>query len=50
MCNHNLEIVNVNTKFGGASHDSYIWAASEVEPYMRTLHQSGERVWLLGNK
>lgn len=41
--------MNVNSKFGGATHDSHIWAAGQAEPYMRELHRNGEQVWLLGN-
>ncbi|CAK1597621.1 unnamed protein product [Parnassius mnemosyne] len=49
VCDHNLKIMNINAKFGGATHDSHIWSSSLVEPYMRHLHESGEHVWLLGD-
>ncbi|KAJ8708188.1 hypothetical protein PYW08_010554 [Mythimna loreyi] len=49
VCDHNLKIINVNAKFGGATHDSHIWSSSLLEPYMRRLHESGEHVWLLGD-
>ncbi|XP_072934991.1 uncharacterized protein [Epargyreus clarus] len=49
VCDSNLKIINVNPKFGGATHDSFIWASSKVEPYLRGLHQNGEHVWLLGD-
>ncbi|CAK1591151.1 unnamed protein product [Parnassius mnemosyne] len=49
VCDHNLKIININAKFGGATHDSHIWSSSLVEPYMRHLHESGEHVWLLGD-
>lgn len=48
ICDSNLYIMNVNAKFGGATHDSHIWSSSKVEPYMRGLHQRNEQVWLLG--
>lgn len=48
ICDHNLKILNVNSKYGGATHDSFIWAASQVENFMRELHQNGEQTWLLG--
>lgn len=48
ICDHNLKILNVNSKYGGATHDSFIWASSQVEPYMRELHRHGEQTWLLG--
>ncbi|CAG5002234.1 unnamed protein product [Parnassius apollo] len=49
VCNSNLKITNVNPKFGGATHDSFIWASSRMETFMRELHQNGEQVWLLGH-
>lgn len=48
ICDSNLNIMNVNAKFGGATHDSHIWSSSKVESYMRGLHQRNEQVWLLG--
>ncbi|KAF9797228.1 hypothetical protein SFRURICE_006210, partial [Spodoptera frugiperda] len=49
ICDNNLKILNVNAKYGGATHDSFIWASSQVERYMRELHQRGEQTWLLGD-
>ncbi|XP_026728288.1 putative nuclease HARBI1 [Trichoplusia ni] len=49
ICHYDLKITNVNTKFGGAAHDSHIWSASHVGSYMEGLHESGEHVWLLGD-
>ncbi|XP_045506495.1 putative nuclease HARBI1 [Colias croceus] len=49
VCDSNLKITNVNPKFGGATHDSFIWASSRMETFMRELHQNGEQVWLLGD-
>ena len=40
ICDHNLKILNVKSKFGGATHD-FIWASSQVERFMRELHQYG---------
>lgn len=48
VCDSDLRILNVNAKFGGATHDSFIWSSSKVEPFMRQHHQNGEQVWLLG--
>uniref|UniRef100_A0A2H1W5I3 SFRICE_023918 n=1 Tax=Spodoptera frugiperda TaxID=7108 RepID=A0A2H1W5I3_SPOFR len=49
ICDNNLKILNVIAKFGGATYDSFIWASSQVERYMRELHQRGEQTWLLGD-
>lgn len=43
-------IMAVNAKFGGATHDAFIWENSCINSYMQTLHESGESVWLLGKK
>lgn len=48
MCDDQYRIINVNPKFGGANHDSFIWENSNVNDYMQSLHQRGEMVWLLG--
>ena len=50
ICDHNLKILNINSKYGGATHDSFIWSSSQVEPFMRGLHHNGEQTWLLGRK
>ncbi|KAG6456669.1 hypothetical protein O3G_MSEX009869 [Manduca sexta] len=49
VCDDEYRIINVNAKFGGANHDSFIWENSDVNNYMQTLHQNGETVWLLGD-
>ncbi|CAG4958567.1 unnamed protein product [Colias eurytheme] len=49
ICDDNLKIINVNAKYGGATPDFFIWSSSEVEPYMRGLHENGELTWLLGD-
>ncbi|RVE41357.1 hypothetical protein evm_013989 [Chilo suppressalis] len=49
ICDYDLKIINVNSKFGGATHESHIWSASHVETYMHGLHENGEHVWLLGD-
>ncbi|XP_046976343.1 putative nuclease HARBI1 [Vanessa cardui] len=49
VCDYDLKIINVNSKFGGATHDSHIWSTSQVETYMQELHGNGEQVWLLGD-
>ncbi|CAB3233994.1 unnamed protein product [Arctia plantaginis] len=49
VCDDEYRILNVNSKFGGANHDSFIWANSSLNTYMQHLHQGGEMVWLLGD-
>ncbi|XP_049886672.1 putative nuclease HARBI1 [Pectinophora gossypiella] len=49
VCDDEYRILNVNPKFGGANHDSFIWENSAVNPYMQSLHQNGDAFWLLGD-
>lgn len=48
ICDSELNILNIDATFGGASHDSFIWNNSEINNHVQQLHQSGERIWLLG--
>ncbi|CAK1600127.1 unnamed protein product [Parnassius mnemosyne] len=49
VCDDEYRILNVNSKFGGANHDSFIWENSNLNTYMQSLHQNGEIIWLLGD-
>ncbi|KAL0808781.1 hypothetical protein ABMA28_012461 [Loxostege sticticalis] len=49
ICDDKCRILNVNPKFGGCNHDSFVWENSEVNDYLQALHRDGERVWLLGD-
>lgn len=48
VCDDQYRILNVNSKFGGANHDSFIWENSDLNAYIQSLHRNGEMVWLLG--
>ncbi|XP_063893081.1 putative nuclease HARBI1 [Helicoverpa armigera] len=49
VCDDQYRILNVNSKFGGANHDSFIWENSDLNAYIQSLHRNGEMVWLLGD-
>ncbi|CAK1585217.1 unnamed protein product [Parnassius mnemosyne] len=49
VCDDEYRILNVNSKFGGANHDSFIWENSDLNTYIQSLHRNGEIVWLLGD-
>ncbi|KOB76687.1 Uncharacterized protein OBRU01_02427, partial [Operophtera brumata] len=49
ICDSNYRILNVNPKYGGSHHDSFIWENSVVNEYVQNLHQNNEMVWLLGD-
>lgn len=49
IASHDLEILNVNARFPGSVHDSFIWRHSTVRDEMQRLYDSGDRTtWLLG--
>uniref|UniRef100_A0A2H1WHW7 SFRICE_008278 n=1 Tax=Spodoptera frugiperda TaxID=7108 RepID=A0A2H1WHW7_SPOFR len=50
-CRKNYHSLNVQmlTKFGGATHDTFIWENSDVNNYIQSLHRSNESSWLLGD-
>ncbi|ERL90587.1 hypothetical protein D910_07934 [Dendroctonus ponderosae] len=39
VCDSNLKILNVNSKFPGSCHDSHIWRQSPVSDFMETVHR-----------
>ncbi|RVE44239.1 hypothetical protein evm_011138 [Chilo suppressalis] len=49
ICDHRCNILSVNAKFGGATHDSFIWENSSINSYIQSLHRHNEIVWLLGD-
>ncbi|XP_041968773.1 putative nuclease HARBI1 [Aricia agestis] len=49
ICDHNCNILSVNAKFGGATHDAFIWENSNINDYIQSLHRQNEIVWLLGD-
>ncbi|XP_030749235.1 putative nuclease HARBI1 [Sitophilus oryzae] len=50
ICDHNLKIININSRYAGATHDSFIWRNSAVRAELERNYQRGERnSWLLGD-
>ncbi|XP_047021401.1 putative nuclease HARBI1 [Helicoverpa armigera] len=49
ICDSDGRILNVNAKYGGATHDAFIWENSLANNYMQELHRNNEHVWLLGD-
>lgn len=50
ICDANLRILSINARFGGSTHDSYIWRRSQINSYMQQMYEQGERnTWLLGD-
>ncbi|RVE44709.1 hypothetical protein evm_010613 [Chilo suppressalis] len=48
ICDCKCRILTVNTKFGGATHDAFVWENSRINSHMQSFHRNGEYVWLLG--
>ncbi|KAJ8914838.1 hypothetical protein NQ315_014851 [Exocentrus adspersus] len=49
ICDSDLNILNIDATFGGATHDANIlWRNSPVCNHMQQLHENGEITWLLG--
>ncbi|XP_063824088.1 putative nuclease HARBI1 [Ostrinia nubilalis] len=49
ICDSDGRILNVNPKYGGATHDAFIWQNSSVNEFMQRLHRENEITWLLGD-
>lgn len=50
VCDANLRILSINARYGGSTHDSYIWRRSQINSYMQQSYEQGERnTWLLGD-
>lgn len=42
-----MVIINVNAKYAGSTHDSYIWRRSNISRIMEQMHQEGMRSYYL---
>ncbi|CAK1580470.1 unnamed protein product [Parnassius mnemosyne] len=49
ICDSDLNIINIDASFGGATHDAHIWKNSQISQHVQELHNRGEAVWLLGD-
>lgn len=50
ICDTHLNISNVNARFPGSCHDSYIWRQSIIKNILQQNFQNGEQnTWLLGD-
>ena len=44
-----MNIKSINTRFGGAAHDSGVWNGSEERHFFETSYNAGDKQsWLLG--
>ncbi|RVE42632.1 hypothetical protein evm_012718 [Chilo suppressalis] len=49
ICDYKCRILSVNARFGGATHDAFVWENSRINSHMQSFHRNGESVWLLGD-
>lgn len=50
ICDLDLRIFNVNARFGGSTHDAFIWKRSQVRRYLQQRYENGSRnTYLLGD-
>lgn len=51
ICDANYRLLNVNPKFCGANHDSYIWSASKIKARLMENYDTpiNQKYWLLGD-
>ncbi|KAJ8714150.1 hypothetical protein PYW08_007770 [Mythimna loreyi] len=48
ISNADMQIISVDASFGGASHDSFIWANHPLKEHMELISRN-ESIWLLGD-
>lgn len=50
ICDIELRIFNVNARFGGSTHDAFIWKRSQVRQHLMQKYENGSRnMFLLGD-
>ncbi|XP_046812423.1 putative nuclease HARBI1 [Lucilia cuprina] len=49
ICDHQYKILAINSKYGGAAHDSFVWKESEERIHLEQEYNNNLRnFWLLG--
>ncbi|CAG9124578.1 unnamed protein product [Plutella xylostella] len=49
VCDSDCKIISINPKYGGATHDAFVWENSKVRQFVENLYNTGEQGWLLGD-
>lgn len=49
VCDSNMRIINVNARFPGSTHDSFIWSNSILKEFMQRLNTDHKAYYLLGD-
>lgn len=49
ICDHKYVILAINSKYGGAAHDSFVWKESDERILLKEKYKENLRnFWLLG--
>lgn len=48
ICDNNLRVMALNSKYGGAAHDSFVWKESDERRFYKDLNISDPQAFLLG--
>ncbi|KAI4455790.1 hypothetical protein MML48_9g00001729 [Holotrichia oblita] len=50
ICDYDMKILNINCRYDGAAHDSYIWRNSIIQMELEGCYNRGDRnTWLVGD-
>ncbi|XP_065356203.1 putative nuclease HARBI1 [Calliphora vicina] len=50
ICDHEHKILSINSKYGGAAHNAFVWKHSEERNLLSELYNNNvKNVWLLGD-
>ncbi|KAG8233154.1 hypothetical protein J437_LFUL014106 [Ladona fulva] len=49
VCDSDLKITNILSRYPGSTHDSFVWVNSGVRERLMDMWAMGERCWLLGD-
>lgn len=50
ICDYKMEILNVNARYPGSTHDAFIWRASAIKRLMEGNYAAVQKnTWLLGD-
>ena len=50
MCDPDLKILNINARWGGATHDAFIWRNSNIKAHLQeNFNHNDDQSWLIGD-
>lgn len=49
ICDYDMNIININARYPGSTHDAYIWRNSKVLVQLKRTHREDDHKWLIGD-